>query len=106
METEKLDPETVTLEYLGEYGNTRENDLLKFIERECHLSSRGSKKVLARLEDRRKIFRVVHVKLRPPAVYFSAEPYIPLEIQKELIRAQAEVKSAELGAIDQSGVSQ
>jgi hypothetical protein len=95
MNDEKLNPETAVLEYLGEYGNTRENDLLRLIERECSLSNRGSKKVLERLEDKKQIFRIVHVKLRPPAVYFSAREYIPIELKKEIIKANAQMKAAE-----------
>jgi len=54
--------------------------------------------VLVRLEKQKTIFRIVHIKLRPPAVYYSVEEYIPLEIQKELIRANAKIRAAEFEA--------
>jgi hypothetical protein len=94
--------ERTVLEYLSEFGDTRESDLIQFIMNELGYSKRGAIKLLHRLEEKKnkkeKIFRVVHTKLRPPAVYYSTTEYVPLEIQKELIRAQAEVKAAELAA--------
>lgn len=51
---------------------------------------------MKRLEIRKKkIFRIVHTKLRPPAVYYSIKKHIPLEIQKELIRANSQMRIAE-----------
>jgi len=97
-----VDAEKAVLEYLAEFGDTRETDLIQFIVNEFNYSKRGSKKLIARLEKQEKIFRVIHVKLRPPAVYYSVEEYIPLEIQKELIKAQAKIQAAELEAIGMS----
>lgn len=102
MTEQKINPEKTVLDYLYEFGNTRENDLLRIIEAECGYSKRGCKKVLERLERKKKIFRIVHVKLRPPAVYFSRKKHMPLELQKaiiqEKIRAQAQIESAERSA--------
>jgi hypothetical protein len=99
---EKIDPEKTVLGYLYEFGNTRENDLLRVIEVECRYSKRGCKKVLERLENKKKIFRIVHTKLRPPAVYFSQSKHMPLELKKTIIqermRAQAQIESAEINA--------
>jgi hypothetical protein len=98
MTEQQINPEESVLTYLYEFGNTRENDLLKIIEAECGYSTRGSKKVLERLENQKKIFRVVHIKLRPPAVYFSRKKHMPLELQKVIIqekmRAEAQIESA------------
>ena len=70
---QQIDPEKAVLDYLYEHGNTRENDLLNIIKIECGYSLGGSKKVLARLENKKKIFRVVHAKLRPPNCLFQPE---------------------------------
>lgn len=86
------------LQYLSEFSDTREADILQYIVNEHEYSKRGAKKLIKRMEKDKRIFRIVHVKLRPPAVYYSSEKYIPLEIQKELIRAEAQIKAAEFMA--------
>ena len=98
MEKEKMTVEQTVKEYLAEYGNTKESDLIRFLKNELGYSDRGIKKLLVRLEDNNLIFRVVHAKIRPPAVYYSVEEYIPLEIQKERIRAKAQFQAAEIAA--------
>ena len=93
-----MDVEKAVPEYLSEFGDTRETDLIQFIVNKFNYSKRGAKKLIGRLEKKEEIFRVVHVKLRPPAVYYSVEEYVPLEIQKELIRAEAMITAAEYEA--------
>lgn len=90
---------------MAEYGSTKESDLVGYIRHRFHYSDRGAKKLVARLEDKKKIFRIVHVKLRPPAVYFSAKQYVSLELRKELIRAQAKVQAAEARAREDGSCS-
>jgi len=87
----EINPEKIVLSYLYQFGSTRENDLLSLIVRECGFSKRGSKKALDRLEKNKKIYRIVHEKLRPPGVYFRIEKYTPTEIKKEWIRQNAEI---------------
>lgn len=59
-----MDSEQAVKEYLAEFGNTKETDLLSYIKRDLGLSDSGSKKLIARLDDRKQIFRIVHTKLR------------------------------------------
>jgi len=84
--------------YLYEYGNTKESDIISYGRQKFSYSSRGMKKVIDRMERDGKIHRVVHVKLKPPGVYLSIKEHVPLEIKKEHIRAQTEVRKAELTA--------
>lgn len=93
-----MDSEKTVIDYLAEFGNTKETDLLNYIKRTLGYSESGSKKLLERLQERGKIFRVVHTKLHPPGVYLSVKEHHPLEIQKESIRAEAQIRSAELNA--------
>jgi predicted transcriptional regulator len=93
-----MDVEQAVMEYLGEFGNTKESDILAYVRREFKFSDSGAKKLIDRMEQRHQIFRVVHTKLHPPGVYLTAKEYIPLEIRKELIRAEAQVGAAEWNA--------
>ena len=94
-ETDSLD--SAILDYLYEFGNTREADLIKALKND--FAVRTIKNHLKRLEDDGDIHPIYHTKLRPIAVYYSLkEKHIPLEIQKELIRARAQVEAAELHA--------
>lgn len=94
-----VDVEQAVREYLAEFGNTKEADLLAYIKREFDYSEAGSKKLVDRMESQKKIFRVVHSRLHPPGVYLTVKKYVPLEIQKELIRAHAQVDAAAAHAI-------
>lgn len=94
-----MDVEKAVLDYLSEYGDTKESDLVRFVVNEFSYSKRGSKKLIARLEKQEKIFRIVHSRLRPPSVYYSIKEYIPNEILKEMIRAEATVQAAEYEAL-------
>jgi predicted transcriptional regulator len=94
-----MDVEEEILEYLFEYGNTKETDLIRYLQEECRVSDRHIKKVIAKMKKDGKVHRVIHNKLKPPAVYLSLHEHIPLEIAKELIRASAEFRKAELEAI-------
>ena len=93
-----MDIEEEIIMYLYEYGNAKESDIIGYGKQKFSYSSRGMKKVIDRMERNGKIYRVVHAKLKPPGVYLSLKEHVPLEIQKELIRAQAEVRKAELSA--------
>lgn len=62
------------MEYLYEYGNTKESDLIHYLERESALSDRQIKKILERMEKANTVFRVVHDKLKPPGVYIALNP--------------------------------
>ena len=91
-----MEIEEAILRYLFEYGDTRQSDIITYVESEFGYSTRQIKKIIGRLEKDSKIFRVVHTRLKPPAVYYSLKEHLPLEIQKEMIRAAAKVKKAEL----------
>jgi len=94
-ETDSLD--SAILDYLHEFGNTREADLIKALKTD--FAERTIKNHLKTLEKDEKIHPIYHTKLRPIAVYYSLrEQHIPLELQKELIRARAQVHAAELRA--------
>ncbi len=97
-----MDVEEEIRSYLYEYGNTKESDIISYGKQEFSYSQRGMKKVLGRMERDGKIYRVVHAKLKPPAVYLSLGEHTPIEIQKEVIRQKAEVMKAELSAYAQS----
>jgi hypothetical protein len=97
-----MDVEEAVPDYLFEYGDTKASDLLCYVRNEFGYSLRGAKKLIARLEKKGKIFRIVHSKLRPPGVYYSAKEHIPNEILKEMIRANAKVQSAEAEALGKS----
>lgn len=95
---EIADLDSALMDYLYEFGNTREADLIKALEKEG-FRERTIKKHLPRLEKDGKIHAIFHTKLRPVAVYYSVhKEHIPLEIQKEIIRANAQMTSAELAA--------
>ncbi|MGA2309540.1 MAG: hypothetical protein ABSG57_08335 [Candidatus Bathyarchaeia archaeon] len=87
-----MEVEQAVLDYLSEFGNTRESDLLKYIQKHFKraYSESGSKKVLDRLTEEGKVFRVVHTKLRPPGVYFSLKEQISPELLKALLKFSAE----------------
>lgn len=82
--------------YLFEYGNTKRADLVSYIKEQFGYSDKQIRKILHKLETQGKIFRVVHDKLKPPAIYYSLKEHMPLEIQKELLRSATELKKAEL----------
>jgi|UniRef100_A0A7C4Y6B8 DNA-binding HxlR family transcriptional regulator len=94
-----MDIEEKISEYLFEYGNTKESDLIGYLQKECGFSDRHIKKVIDKMEKEGKIHRVVHREMKPPSVYLSLHEHIPLEIAKELIRASAEIRKAEFEAI-------
>lgn len=87
-----MDVEQAVLAYLTEFGNTRESDLLKYIQKHTQraYSESGSKKVLERMTAEGKVFRVVHTKLRPPGVYLSLKEQISPELLKELLKYSVE----------------
>jgi hypothetical protein len=91
-----MDVEQAVKEYLAEYGDTKESDILAYVKRDFEYSESGSKKLIDRMEQQHQIFRVVHVKLHPPAVYLRIKEYEPLEIRKERIRAQAEIEKEQI----------
>jgi len=97
-----MDVEKAVLEFLGKYGSIREQDVLRYVKNKFGYSDRGIKKLIQRMEmekdPKKKIFRIVIVELKPPAVYLSAKEYVPHEILKEMIRARAQVQAAELRA--------
>jgi DNA-binding HxlR family transcriptional regulator len=64
-----IDHDIIT--YLSKYGNTREIDVIKYANRKNEHSERGIKKAIKRLEEAKKIHRVVHSEIKPPAVYLS-----------------------------------
>ena len=69
-----MEIDEIIINYLHEYGNTREADLIEYLERKCEISDRQIKRTLERMEKKGDIFRVIHEKLKPPAVYFSLNP--------------------------------
>lgn len=91
------------VEYLYEYGDTREADVITYIKGlGYHIKS--VKNAIAKLQKDARINRIVHAKLQPPAVYLSLEEKrLPIEIQKELIRANAQMTVAELQAYGMMG---
>ena len=69
-----MEIDTKVMEYLHEYGNTKESDLIDYLEREFEYSSRQIKKIIERMEKAGSVFRVVHDKLKPPGVYIGLNP--------------------------------
>jgi len=59
--------------------DTRESDLLKYIQKNMEFSEQGGKKVIGRLEKKGKVFRVIHNRLKPPGVYLSVKEHISQE---------------------------
>jgi hypothetical protein len=94
IEKQEVDAEQSALDYLSEFGNTRESDLLHHIQSQFKYSPRGSKKLVSRLENQQKIHRVVHSKLKPPAVYLSLKDYVPLEQQRMTLNYIIEFQKA------------
>ena len=86
--------------YLEKYGNTREADLLNYLIKVKRYPQRTVKARISKSTGK-QFHRVVHP-TKPPAVYLSLEAQeekgLPLELQKELIRAQAAIRAAELSA--------
>ena len=66
--------DNIVMEYLHAYGNTKESDLISYLEREFDYSDRQIKHILGRMEKTESIFRVVHDKLKPPGVYVGLNP--------------------------------
>lgn len=99
---DEVDIGTGIQDYLYEYGDTREQDLINYGKYELG-SERGVKKALLRLEKHKRIFRIVHTKLRPPAVYYSIREYIPKDVLKEMIKANAKIQAAEYEAYGRIG---
>lgn len=81
--------------YLVEYGDTREADMVKYLKQVSGLSERVIRTHIAKMLKKEKIREIVHVKLKPRAVYLTRSKHMPLEIQKELIRADTEFTKAE-----------
>ena len=90
-----MEIEELITEYLFEYGNTKQSDLIAYVKNQTGISERRIKTIIGKLEKKGKIFRVIHIKLKPVSVYYSLKEHLPLEILKELIRAGVELKKAE-----------
>jgi len=87
--------EKLIIQYLYEFGNTRENDLIDHVSRQGY-SREWVKKSIKKLYDKKIINKIQHPNR---AVYLTLEQNIlPLELEKERIKAQAFVRAAELQA--------
>lgn len=80
-----LKVESKIVSYLVKYGNTREGDVMSFCVRRFGLSLGDVKKVVDRMVVKGKIFRVVHDKLEPPAVYLSLKESFYPDVLKALV---------------------
>jgi predicted methyltransferase len=87
--------DTIIMEYLHEYGNTKESDLISYVTREFDYSDRQIKHILGRMEKTENIFRVVHDKLKPPGVY------IGLNQKAEALFLNSEILPKTLKAFDE-----
>lgn len=87
--------ERLIIQYLYEFGSTREVDLIDHVTKQGY-SPEWVKKSIKKLYDKKVINKIQHPNR---AVYFTLEQnIIPLELQKEWIKAQAYVRAAELQA--------
>jgi len=87
--------EQLIIQYLYEYGNTREMDLIDYVSKQGY-SPEWVKKAIKKLYDKKEINKIKHPN---NAVYLTLEKdVLPLELEKELIKAQALVRAAELQA--------
>jgi DNA-binding MarR family transcriptional regulator len=87
--------EKLIVQYLYEFGNTRENDLIDYISGQGY-SREWVKKSIKKLYDKKIIDKIQHPNR---GVYLTLEQNVlPLELEKEWIKAQAFVKAAELQA--------
>jgi predicted transcriptional regulator len=81
--------------YLIEFGDTREADMVNYLKQVSDVSERVIRTHLAKMIRKEKIREIVHVKLKPRAVYLTRTEHVPLEVWKELLRAQTEFEKAE-----------
>ncbi len=80
-----MDLEKEAISYLGEYGNTREEDLVDYLVHSFHCSSGKTKKILHRMVINGQIYRLVHDKLDPPRVYITFEVQIRPEALNDTV---------------------
>jgi hypothetical protein len=74
--------------------DTRESDLLKYIQKNMEFSEQGGKKVIGRLEKEDKVLHAIHNRLKTPGVYISVKEHISQELLREMIRALPEMQKA------------
>jgi len=77
--------EEAILKYLSEFGDTRESDLINYLISDY--SDRHIKNAISKLEKKGIIHRIVHMKLKPPAVYYGIREH---ELKKGILEEIAE----------------
>jgi len=88
--------EKAVTQYLYEFGATREADLIKNVSKQEEVCSDWVKKVIAKLYRKKVINKIKHPNNE---VYLTLEKNLrPLELEKQLVKAQATVRAAELQA--------
>lgn len=91
------------IKYLERYGNTREADLINYLTKVKHFPKRTVKAKISKATGK-QLHRTIHP-TKPPATYLTLRPtsdtnkHVPVEIQKELIRGEVELRKAEAHAL-------
>jgi len=80
-----MEIEEAILKYLSEFGDTKESDLIKYLE--SKYSDRHVKNAISKLAEKGIIHRIVHNKVKPPAVYYGLRKP---ELKKGILKKIAE----------------
>jgi len=90
-----MEVEKEIISYLYEYGNTRESDIINYGMKNFNYSSERMKKVIKLMVIKGKILYLVHGRLEPPELYITLKGPLPSEIEKVLLGASIQTKTAE-----------